>query len=199
MESIPHFLSHYGYLGIFLLLMVGIVGLPIPDEVVLMFAGYLIFKGYFHPLPTAATAILGTYCGITVSYSLGRAAGSLLLNRYGHLLRVPPERLDRVQAWFHRMGKWAIFFGYYVMGVRHLTAVTAGASRVRFRVFALFAYSGGLFWALSYILLGYFLGEELPKLSPELRQMVLIGSGLMILAVAAFFLCRHFFRRKLAS
>jgi membrane protein DedA with SNARE-associated domain len=199
LESIPHFLSHYGYLGIFLLLMVGIAGLPIPDEVVLMFAGYLIFKGYFHLLPTAATAILGTYCGITVSYSLGRGAGFLLLDRYGHLLRVPPERLARVQAWFHQMGKWAIFFGYFVMGVRHLTAVTAGASRVRFRVFALFAYSGGFFWALSYIFLGYVLGEELPKLSPELRQVFLIGSGLMILAVAAFFIFRHFFRGKLAS
>ena len=96
MENIPHFLSTYGYLGIFLLLMVGIVGLPIPDEVVLMFAGYLIFKGYFHPLPTVAAALLGTFCGITVSYSLGRSAGFYLLQRYGHVLRVSPEKIDGV-------------------------------------------------------------------------------------------------------
>jgi len=199
LESIPYFLSTYGYLGIFLLLMVGIVGLPIPDEVVLMFAGYLIFKGYFHPLPTAATAILGTFCGITVSYSLGRSAGFYLLQRYGHILRVSPERLARVQSWFHRVGRWAIFFSYFILGLRHLTALTAGASRVQFRIFALFAYSGGFLWALSCISLGYFLGEELPKLSSQLRHYFLLGSGLFVLSVSAFIIFRHFKNRRLAS
>jgi len=199
LENIPYFLSHYGYLGVFLLLMVGIVGLPIPDEVVLMFAGYLIFKGYFHPLPTAATAILGTYCGITVSYGLGRFLGYYFLQKYGDYLHISMKRLARTKSWFHRVGKWAIFFGYFFMGVRHLTALTAGASRVRYRVFAPFAYAGGFLWALSYIGLGYYLGEEFPKLSPELRQGVLIGSGIVILSISAFFLCRHFRNRRLAS
>lgn len=179
--------------------MVGIVGLPIPDEVVLMFAGYLIFRGYFHPLPTAATAILGTFCGITVSYSLGRFAGFYLLQRYGHILRVSPERLARVQSWFHRVGRWAIFFSYFILGLRHLTALTAGASRVQFRIFAVFAYSGGFLWALSCISLGYFLGEELPKLSSQLRQYFLLGSGLFVLSVSAFIIFRHFKNRRLAS
>jgi membrane protein DedA with SNARE-associated domain len=199
LETIPQFLSTYGYLGIFLLLMVGIVGLPIPDEVVLMFAGYLIFKGYFHPLPTAATAIIGTFCGITVSYILGRSAGFYLLQRYGQILRVSPERLARVQAWFHRVGRWAIFFSYFIMGLRHLTAFVAGSSRVQFRVFALFAYAGGFLWALSCLSLGYFLGEELPKLSPQLRQYFLLGSGLVVLSVSAFFIFKHFRSRRLAS
>ena len=199
MESIPHFLSYYGYLGIFLLLMVGIVGLPIPDELVLMFAGYLIFKGYFHPLPTVATALLGTFCGITVSYCLGRSAGFYLLQKYGRVLRVSPERLARVQGWFQRVGRWAIFFSYFILGLRHLTALTAGASRVKFRIFALFAYSGGFLWALSCLSLGYFLGEELPKLSSQLRQYFLLGSGLMVLSISAFFIFRHFIHRRLAS
>ncbi|MEW6659376.1 MAG: DedA family protein [Thermodesulfobacteriota bacterium] len=199
MESIPQFLSHYGYLGIFLLLMVGIVGLPIPDEIILMFAGYLIFKGSFQPVPTAATALLGTFCGITVSYSLGRSAGFYFLQKYGHYLHISLARLARTQAWFHRVGKWAIFFGYFIMGVRHLAALTAGASRMRFRVFALFAYSGGFLWTLSYVYLGYFLGEELPKLSPELRLGFLIATGIVILSISAFFICRHFKNRRLAS
>ncbi len=199
MENIPHFLSTYGYLGIFLLLMVGIVGLPIPDEIVLAFAGYMIFKGYLHPLPAALAAILGAFCGITVSYSLGRSLGFYLLQKYGRFLRVSPEKLARVQAWFHRVGKWALFFGYFIVGVRHLTALVAGASRVRFRVFALFAYTGGLLWALSYIFLGYFLGEELPRVSPELRRFFLISSGLIFLLISAFFLFRHFKNRRLDS
>lgn len=179
--------------------MLGVVGLPIPDEVVLTFAGYLIFKGYFHPLPAALAAVLGTYCGITVSYILGRSLGVCLLQRYGSFLHISPKRLARVQDWFHRVGKWAIFCGYFVMGVRHLTALTAGSSRVRFRVFALFAYTGGFLWALAYIFLGYFLGEEVPKLSPALRRGFLAGSGLIILLIAILLLFRHFKNRRLAS
>jgi len=199
LENIPQFLSQYGYLGIFLLLMVGIVGLPIPDEVVLTFAGYLIFKGYLHPLPTVLAALLGTFCGITVSYGLGRSLGFYLLKKYGKFLHVSLKRLLRIQAWFHHVGKWAIFFGYFIMGVRHLTALVAGSSRVRFRVFALFAYGGGLLWSLSYIYCGYFLGEELPKVSPKLYPFILILSGIVLLIISGFFLLKHFKNRRLAS
>jgi membrane protein DedA with SNARE-associated domain len=199
LENIPQFLSHYGYLGIFLLLMVGIVGLPVPDELILAFAGYMVFKGYLHPLPTVLAAILGTFCGITVSYGLGRSLGFYLLQKYGHYLHISPEKLTRVQAWFHRVGKWAIFFGYFIVGVRHLTALVAGASRVRFRVFALFAYGGGLLWSLSYIYGGYLLGEELPQVSTKLYPLFYLLSGIALLVISGFFLLKHFRKRRLAS
>jgi membrane protein DedA with SNARE-associated domain len=65
--EILNWLTHYGYLGIFCLLMLGIVGVPIPDELVLTCAGYLIFKGYLSPGLTAASAFTGSVCGISVS------------------------------------------------------------------------------------------------------------------------------------
>jgi membrane protein DedA with SNARE-associated domain len=199
LDSILHFLSTYGYLGIFVLLMAGIVGLPIPDETILMFAGYLVFKGFFQPLPAAACAWLGACCGITVSYGLGRAAGFHLLRRYGHLIHLHPEKLLQVQAWFQRLGKWTLFFGYFIAGVRHLTALAAGSSRLQFRIFALFAFSGSLLWSLSFMAAGYYLGEELPRLSHQLPRIFLIASGLVILSVAAFLWFRHFRSRRLAS
>ena len=179
--------------------MAGIIGLPVPDETILMFAGYLIFKGYLQPLPTFASAFLGACCGITVSYYLGRSAGAYLLSRYGSRLHLDPERLDRVHVWFQRLGKWTLFFGYFIMGVRHLTALVAGSSRLQFRIFALFAYAGVLFWTLSFLGVGYFLGEELPQVSQQLRHYYLLASGLVVLAVAAFFIVRYFRKRRLAS
>ncbi|MDD2904048.1 MAG: DedA family protein [Syntrophales bacterium] len=199
MDNIPHLLSTYGYVGIFASLMAGIIGLPFPDETILMFAGYLIFKGYLQPLPTFASAFLGACCGITVSFLLGRSAGAYLLSRYGSRLHLDPERLDRVHIWFQRRGKWTLFFGYFIMGVRHLTALVAGSSRLQLRIFALFAYSGVLFWTLTFLGVGYFLGEQLPSVSRQLRQYWLIGSGLMVLAVAVFFIFQHFRHRRLAS
>jgi membrane protein DedA with SNARE-associated domain len=199
LENIPQFISHYGYLGIFALLMVGIVGLPIPDEVVLTFAGYLIFKGYLHPVPTVLAVLLGTFCGITVSYSLGRSLGFFLLQKYGKFLHISQEKLARVQAWFYRVGKWAIFFGYFIVGARHLTALVAGSSRVSYRVFALVAYPGGFLWAFSFICIGYFLGEELPKATREIYTLVGTISGLILIIIAGFLVVKHFRNRRLAS
>jgi membrane protein DedA with SNARE-associated domain len=199
LDSILHFLSHYGYLGIFLLLLLGIVGLPLPDETVLLFAGYLIFKGYLHPLPAAVAGWLGACCGITVSYCLGRYLGFYLLQKYGPVLHISPARLDQAHAWFERLGKWALFFGYFLVGVRHLTAFAAGSSRLQYRMFAPFAYAGGLLWSLSFLSLGYFLGEELPKVYHQLNRGVLIASGLIILLAAVFFLLRFFKNQRLAS
>jgi membrane protein DedA with SNARE-associated domain len=199
LDNIPHLLSTYGYVGIFASLMAGIIGLPVPDETILVFAGYLVFKGYFQPLPTFASAFLGACCGITVSYYLGRSAGVYLLSRYGTWLHLPPEKLNQAHIWFQRLGKWTLFFGYFIMGVRHLTALVAGSSRLQFRVFALFAYSGVLLWTLSFMGVGYFLGEELPKVHHELHQGLLIASGLVILLVAAFLGFRYIQNRRLAS
>lgn len=199
MDKILHLLSTYGYVGIFASLMAGIIGLPVPDETILVFAGYLIFTGYFQPLPTFASAFLGACCGITVSYFLGRSAGAYLLSRYGSKLHLDPEKLERVHIWFQRLGKWTLFFGYFIMGVRHLTALVAGSSRLQSRVFALFAYSGVLLWTLSFLGVGYMLGEELPKVSHQIRQYSLVGSGLIILAAAVFFIFKYFRNRRLAS
>ena len=199
MSSIPHLISTYGYVGIFASLMAGIIGLPVPDETILMFAGYLIFKGYLQPLPTFASAFAGACCGITVSYYLGRSAGAYLLSRYGSRLHLDPARLERVHVWFQRLGKWTLFFGYFIMGVRHLTALVAGSSRLQFRVFALFAYAGVLFWTLSFLGVGYFLGEELPQVLKQLRHYYLLASGLVVLAVVVFFMVRYFWKRRLAS
>uniref|UniRef100_A0A7C4PK81 DedA family protein n=1 Tax=Anaerolinea thermolimosa TaxID=229919 RepID=A0A7C4PK81_9CHLR len=109
--EILNWLTHYGYLGIFGLLMLEIVGVPIPDELILTCAGYLIFKGYLSPGVTAASAFTGSVCGITVSYALGRFIGTPIINRYGYLVNIKHEMLDRLTAWYERFGKWGLILG----------------------------------------------------------------------------------------
>ena len=71
METLSQWVFHYGYAGIFFLLVLGIVGLPIPDETLLTFAGYLVFRNHLKLTPVYAAAFLGSICGITISYGLG--------------------------------------------------------------------------------------------------------------------------------
>jgi membrane protein DedA with SNARE-associated domain len=159
-QHVLAWITQYGYLAIFFLLVFGIIGLPIPDETLLTFTGYLIYKGNLS-LPVAfATAFAGSASGITISYQLGRLFGHSRLLRYGKYFHLTPDRLAIAHAWFERVGHWALTIGYFIPGVRHLTAYAAGISEVRPPQFALFAYTGAVLWVSTFLSLGYFLGDQ---------------------------------------
>ena len=196
MEWIFAWIAHYGYLALFTLLVLGIVGLPVPDETLLTFAGYLIFKHEFALAPTLLAAFLGSVCGISLSYGLGRSLGTYLVERIGYLLHLDPETLGSVRAWYDRRGKYTLLFGYFVPGFRHLTAYVAGASKLPLAVFAPFAYAGALLWSVSFIALGYMLGEEWARLSGAIHRGVAIGAGMIFLVLALIFILGRRKRRQ---
>jgi membrane protein DedA with SNARE-associated domain len=169
METALQLVNQYGDIALFLLLVVGIIGLPVPDETLLTFAGYLIYKGHLHFPTTLAAAFAGSVCGITGSYLIGRTGGLYVIHKYGRYVRITPERLEYVHAWFERVGRWGLFFGYFIPGVRHFTALVAGTSMLEYPIFALFAYSGGLVWVSTFLTLGYFLGEEWSRIGKQIQ------------------------------
>jgi len=160
MEGLLAWLAHYGYPGLFVLLILGIVGLPIPDETLLVFSGYLIASGRLNPLGTYVSALAGSICGISLSYFIGRTAGHTLILRYGKHLHITQERLNRVHRWFERAGDWLLAFGYFIPGVRHFTALVAGMSELEYPRFAAFAYTGAAVWVGVFLAIGYVVGEE---------------------------------------
>ena len=160
LETIQHWIDLYGYAGLFFALVFGIIGLPVPDESLLTLSGYLISAGRFQFIPTFLAAACGSLTGITCSYWIGRAGGYRLIHKFGPRFHLTEERLQAVHRWFDRIGKWTLTVGYFIPGVRHFTALVAGASQLRYPLFALFAYSGGLIWTLTFITLGYYLGES---------------------------------------
>lgn len=160
MEFIQHWITQYGYFGIAALLALGIVGLPIPDETLLAFAGYLVFKGELKALPAGLSALAGSMSGITISYLLGRTTGYPLLHKYGKYVRISQKEIDRVHDFYHRTGGLALTFGYFIAGVRHLTAYVAGASKLEWPIFAAFAYGGAVLWVTTFLSLGYLLGDR---------------------------------------
>ncbi len=182
MEAIFGWIAHYGYFALFGLLVLGIVGLPVPDETLLTFAGYLVFRQKFAFLPTLAAAFFGSICGMTFSYALGRTLGRVLVERVGHWLHLTPDRLDAVQGWYNRRGTYVLLFGYFLPGVRHLTAYVAGWSGLPLPIFGLCAYAGGLLWSSTFLTLGYVLGNEWARWSGTVHRLLAIGSGLVLVA-----------------
>jgi membrane protein DedA with SNARE-associated domain len=180
MDLFLGWITQYGYVALFALLMFGIVGLPVPDETLLMFAGYLTFKHELAAVPTVAAAFLGSVVGISLSYGVGRMCGRYLLRAVHPPFGLDAVRLNAAQAWYRRRGKYALLFGYFVPGVRHVTAFVAGSSRLPLKLFGLFAYSGAFLWSVSFIALGYVLGEEWARLSGPIHR------ALVVIAAAAF-------------
>jgi membrane protein DedA with SNARE-associated domain len=132
----------------------GIVGLPIPDELLLTFAGGLVRRGDLRGTTTFAAAIAGSIAGTTLSYMIGRIGGRVLQ----HLPVFEADAIERAQSWFKRFGTWLLAFGCFVPGVRHVTAVVAGSSALDFRTFCAYAYPGVAVWAATFPTIGYFAG-----------------------------------------
>ncbi len=195
MELLDHFLANYGYFAIFFLLMLGIVGPLIPDDTILVLSGLAVHRGQLQLGTTIAVAYAGSLCGITLSYTLGRTGAIYVLERFPPVERWVNRHLPQVQTWFERYGKWTLFFGYFIAGVRHFTALAAGMSNVRLKTFALFAWPGGLAWVISFISIGYFLGAEWEQIHRRFNRGALIGAAL----VAAIALIAWYLRRKKAN
>jgi membrane protein DedA with SNARE-associated domain len=185
MEVILNWLIAHGPQSLFVLLVLGIVGLPIPDETLLTFSGYLIWSGRFQPLETFSAALAGSVCGITISYMLGRWLGHAAIVRYGPRVGLTRERWLMVESWFTRIGCWTLTIGYYIAGVRHFTAVVAGAAELNYVSFAGHAYLGGLLWVSTFLGLGYVLGESWKVALEYAHAGSLVLLALLIVAAGA--------------
>lgn len=160
MHTILLIITEYSYIGIFAALGLGILGLPIPDETLLAFSGFLIFQGKLNFLIVLPVAFFGTSCGITVSYLLGKYGSNYISGKFSD--KYPPnfQRLQKAEEYYIQYGKFALIAGYFIPGVRHITAIFAGISNMPYRQFALLAYTGALLWTSTFLILGYVLGHQ---------------------------------------
>lgn len=188
MEYITYFVSHYGYLAILILLLPGVFGIPLPDELLLTFVGYLALQGDLRLISALAVVAAGAILGITLDYWVGRAAGTKLIKEPGAGFRLRPERFKCLEEQLHRYGGWGLCLGYFAPGVRHWVAIAAGIMKFPLAWFTLFAYAGALAWSLLYILLGYFLGIKAGLWAQRLGAHGLIAAGFIVALLLGYFL-----------
>lgn len=196
-NTVLQWVSTYGYVAIFSLLVLGIVGLPVPDEFLLTGCGFLIYEGHLRPVPTLISALAGSMSGITCSYMIGRTVGwKILHSRFGRLLHITDERIHRIHDWFDRIGHWALLFGYFIAGVRHFTAIVAGTSKLEYRSFALFAYSGAIAWVSTFLFIGYHFGKRWEEILGLVEHHLKLWSIVVGLAIVAYLVIHYLYLRR---
>lgn len=180
-------LHQYGSLSLFVLLALGIIAFPVPEETLMVVAGVFMANGTLPIDSTIFAALAGSISGITGSYLIGRTAGLYVLTRYGGWAGITNEHIDKAHAWFERYGKWSLVFGYFIPGIRHFTGVSAGAASLKWWQFCLFAYSGAVLWVSTFLSLGYFFGHSWMHLLKDVKLDIdtIFTVVLLLFAVAA--------------
>ena len=199
-NTVLQWVATYGYIAIYSLLVLGIVGLPVPDEFLLTGCGFLVYQGHLRLVPTVASALAGSMSGITCSYLIGRTVGwKFLHSRVGRWLRIKDRTIERVHDWFNRIGHWALMVGYFIPGVRHFTAIVAGTSKLEYPSFALYAYSGATLWVSAFIFIGYHFGQRWPEILNLVEHNLKLASVMVGVLVLAYLLFRYSKSRRLSS
>ena len=171
-----------GYPGVALLMFAENLFPPIPSEVILPLAGFLVYQGELRFVPALVVATVGSLAGALVLYALGRWGGRTLVLRYGRLLRVRESDLDRADAWFDRYGEAVVLLGRMVPGVRSLVSIPAGLAEMPVKRFVVLTVLGSGAWNTLLIGAGWQLGENWSRLSGVVGSVS--NAVLAILAVA---------------
>lgn len=160
MTWIMDMITQYGYFAIFALLALGIVGVPVPDEILMLFVGYLCSLMVLSFPVTILVCFSGAITGMLTSYTLGKKLGQPLIDKHGKWVGLTARRFEKVKGWFARFGLWTILIGYFVPGLRHATSYISGISAMPFRKYLLTASVGSMVWVLVFTSIGYFMGAH---------------------------------------
>jgi membrane protein DedA with SNARE-associated domain len=133
------------YIGIFILMTLESMIAPVPSELVMPFAGFLIYTGHFDPLWVMVASGLGSIVGSLLSYSMGRLGEPVVL-RYGRYLFLNPHHLEWTKNFFNRHGSITIFISRFIPVVRHLISIPAGMARMSLAPFIIYTAIGASMW-----------------------------------------------------
>jgi membrane protein DedA with SNARE-associated domain len=192
-HMLADFFARYGYSAVFFGVMLENAGLPVPGETVLLFAGFLAFRGQIGLCWAIVTAIAGATFGDSLGYAIGRLGGTALLKRYRQSFLLSSGRFDRAQAVFLKYGHWAVFVARFITGLRVLAGPFAGAFLMAYPRFLFFNFTGAVLWATAIGCVGYLFGGNWERLVHLFKEFDL-ATLIVLLAAAALLVYRS--RRK---
>ena len=169
-DAIVHFMTdevaQYGYLAVFVLMVLESACVPVPSEVTMLFGGALASAGFAasgQELDLVWVALIGTagnVVGSWIAYAAGYWGGRPLFDRFGRYLLIRPHEIDKAHEWFERRGEAAVFFSRLLPVIRTFISLPAGVARMNFAKFTLYTFLGCVPWVFALTYLGYVLGEN---------------------------------------
>ncbi len=163
-------ISAAGYLGVVILMAIESACIPLPSEVIMPFAGYLVSVGRFSLLGAATAGALGCNIGSTLAYWVAAKGGRRAFERYGAYVLVRSVELDRADRFFVRYGAITVFVGRLLPVVRTFISFPAGLTRMPMLKFQIYSFLGSWPWCFALAYVGFELGKRWDS-DPTLRKL----------------------------
>lgn len=184
-------ISTMGYGGVVLLMAIESACIPLPSEIIMPFAGFLVFKGEMVLWMVAVAGALGCVVGSIPAYYLGMYGGRPLVEKYGKWVLISHKDLKWADHAFEKHGDIIIFIGRLLPAVRTFIAFPAGVARMHMGKFILYTFVGSLIWCYLLAFAGFKMGEHWESLKVYFHEFhyVIAGAGLIFVV---WYLKRHF-------
>ena len=168
--------------------------LPVPSEVVLPVAGYLVFLGQLNYWVVVVVASVGSLVGTMIDYSIGYYLGRAAILRYGRIVRLNENHLKTTERWFANHGELTVLLARFVPLIRTLVAFPAGIAEMKMWKFVSFSIIGIVIWDANLTYLGLVFGQNYSSIVSSLSNaFTLVEILAVVIAVIVLFL---WFRRK---
>lgn len=188
--KVVEFVESFGYLGIFIMTFVESTFVPIPAEITLIPAGYLVQKEELNFILVLITSVCGTVGGSLFNYYIASLFGRSILLKYGQWFFINEKKLNQMDNFFNEHGAISIFTGRLLPGVKHFISFPAGLAKMNLKTFCIYTAMGGAIWCFILITLGYLIGENEGLITKHLKKIN------FVIIVSVSFLIAFYIWRK---
>ena len=168
--KVAELVHEFGYLGIFFMTFIESTFIPIPAEITLIPAGYLVQKGLMNGVLVLLVSTAGTLGGSLLNYYIAYYYGRKLFINYGKYFFMNIEKLTKLESFFEEHGAISTFTGKLLPGIKHFISFPAGLAKMPMKTFIIFTTAGGAIWCGVLILLGHLIGQNEDLIHKHLKQ-----------------------------
>jgi membrane-associated protein len=186
-ETILQLVDQYGYLAFFLAFSLGPFGIPVPNEITMITAGLIAETELLHPVVIYICIILGLVTAITAGFVIGAVFGSKVLSKVKN--NRAHQQFVRAEMFFYKNGDIAICLAIFIPIVRYIVPIVAGMSGVKFKKFAMLAYTSSIVWTGIFFGFGHLFGEKLLEMVKV--QNILVIATIILLGVLFRKIAKH--------
>ena len=187
---IIHFIQSIGYLGIFVLMALDSMLIPIPSEITMPFAGFLANKGTLSLPIVILMGALGNLVGSILGYYIGFFLEEKVLlafiRKYGKYILISEKDYDQSKHWFTKYGSRIVFLARLIPGIRTFISLAAGMFAMELKRFILYTFLGCLIWSALLTYIGYYLGSKWETLGPIFHNFQLVIVAILVGAIGLF-------------
>ncbi|NMD70009.1 DedA family protein [Bacillus sp. DNRA2] len=180
------YIHQYGYVALFFCLWLGIVGMPIPDEMIVATGGFVSSMGMLKLVPAFMITYLGVVSGLSLGFVLGRILGKKVVDR---VMKRKAKYYIKAEEITQKYGNIALIVSYFIPVVRHIVPYIVGMNKMTFKRYSIYSYSTALVWTMIYFILGFTFGDHSETIVQLGTKYGLVFGVIAVLSVFLIYRC----------